>query len=400
MAKGRSNPRATDVDPREQFVALIMQRTPEARQIAKDILLEHGVMRTGRVASVRSVQDTFSGPAYQIQIERPSDDQRDPERFWTVTQSPPRVGALIDFTVTDGYPPTGKSAFAPKQQLHLQTGILDDIPWPESVVRKWVAQWWLEPRSNPTRKRQSVPLVDEGRRRRVLDRYEEAIMFGMARYLWVYAFAQFIAPALDEDVNVAAATHRSYRVQTFRDSVQAVEDGQTFDDATPDAPEGAYTAALDLAKLLAMTPLGVIVRKQGELQIYSDHPMTQLFQLFMEVATGQGYELDPVTGGVMWPDVFDSEPEEGLAGHRLAHRFGSGMAAASIQADGAGCIPCHGGCPCGETHAVPGVWFDNFARPADWNTPTFRVWFDGKWLTWEGGGVQGQGAKPYVPWRE
>jgi hypothetical protein len=53
----------------------------------------------------------------------------------------PEVGSVVDFMITDGYPPTGKTTFAPKKQLHPVGGFLNaDLP--ESVIRKWIAKWW------------------------------------------------------------------------------------------------------------------------------------------------------------------------------------------------------------------------------------------------------------------
>lgn len=144
--------------PQERFVALLNQRTDDARQIARDLLLEHGVIKTGRVDSVRTIGNSFSGPILQIGMAVGNSGGRiggsDPKRFWMVGPAGgndiPEIGGILDFMVTDGYPPTGKSTYAPKKQLHPVSwrssttsggGVLT-ANYPESIIRKWIAKWW------------------------------------------------------------------------------------------------------------------------------------------------------------------------------------------------------------------------------------------------------------------
>lgn len=216
-------------------------------------------------------------------------------------------------------------------------------------------------------------------RRRVLDRYEDAIMFGMTRYLWVYAYSRFLDPYF-VDLRAAPRPPPHDVDGQFGDSLDGLHEGNTWDDVTPDAPACVYAAALDLAKLLAITPLGVVVPKQGAMEIWSEHPMVELYTVMMDLETGGSFMLEPrIPKNGMWPDVFDNDPEDGIATVFLAHRFGSGMAAECLQV-GFKDLP-------QDRYGAPGAWFDTFRRPQDWSSPWFRVIFDGKTFTWVGNGV-------------
>lgn len=143
---------ASTVPPRrsskERLVKLLMERTDEARDVARDVLLEHGVIKTGRIDSIRFIGDSFSGLVYQINVvmnEGGGLGESDPKRFWMVDPAGdpdmPDVGGHVDFISTDDYPPTGKTPFGPKQQLHPVGGFLKRT-LPESVIRKWIQRWW------------------------------------------------------------------------------------------------------------------------------------------------------------------------------------------------------------------------------------------------------------------
>jgi hypothetical protein len=51
------------------------------------------------------------------------------------------MGSIVDFASSEASPPTGKSTFSPKRQLHI-FNIEHLSRMPESVIRKWVAKWW------------------------------------------------------------------------------------------------------------------------------------------------------------------------------------------------------------------------------------------------------------------
>lgn len=130
-------------DPKEQLVELLTQDSDEARQIARDLLLEHGIIQTGTVHAVRTIGDSFSGPITQIDIGSYR-GALDPKRYWMVgpTSEVPAVGSSIDFTSVNAYPPTGKSAYAPRRQL-TPVKILS-LKLPASVIQKWIDYWWIE----------------------------------------------------------------------------------------------------------------------------------------------------------------------------------------------------------------------------------------------------------------
>lgn len=130
--------------PQDEVIELLLQRDPDAADVARDRLLEHGVMKTGRVDSVREVGLHYGGRTYQVGIVMHGRGERlgsnDPKRFWT-SMSAPTVGSAVDFTSTKEDPPTGPSANSPKQRLHV-FNIEHLSRMPESVIREWVARWW------------------------------------------------------------------------------------------------------------------------------------------------------------------------------------------------------------------------------------------------------------------
>ena len=137
------------LSPKDQFVDLLMQRTDEAREIARDLLLEHGVIRRGRVESIRTIGDSFSGPIYQLTMNVGG---KRGVRYWTVGPSSgydiPTVGSTVDFMTTKGYPPNSSPPWrdkaakenAPKEQFHRYGGFEGDFP--EFIIRKWIDKWW------------------------------------------------------------------------------------------------------------------------------------------------------------------------------------------------------------------------------------------------------------------
>ena len=131
--------------PKERLVALLMERTDEARDVARDLLLEHGVIKTGRIESMRFIGDSHLGVVYEVSVVMNEGGRL--KRFWMLDpEGDPdmaAVGEHVDFTSTDDYPPTsftGENIVLPKQQLHSVSGLR--APWPESAIRKWVQRWW------------------------------------------------------------------------------------------------------------------------------------------------------------------------------------------------------------------------------------------------------------------
>lgn len=145
---------ASKADPREQFVALLIQRSYDAREIARDLLIEHGVLKTGKVDSIVPVADASSGKIFQVGIVLHGDDggrpgSNDPKRFWmaapTDGEEVPFKGSVVDFVSRKADPPTGKSAFSPKHELLVvdpYRGIGSHTgSYPESLIRKWATEW-------------------------------------------------------------------------------------------------------------------------------------------------------------------------------------------------------------------------------------------------------------------
>jgi hypothetical protein len=131
---------ASDAD-KERVVELLKQGG-DSREVARDLLLQRGIIKTGRVSRFDKIGDSFSGPIYQINIGN--------RRYWMIydpnTFKIPGIGAVLDFSVTDEPPPLtiGWPSKSPlKQQLH-PAGILRAKGLPESVLRRWVEKWWIE----------------------------------------------------------------------------------------------------------------------------------------------------------------------------------------------------------------------------------------------------------------
>jgi len=138
----------TDVadDDKERVIALLGQRDASARQVARDLLLQRGMIQTGRVKQLIPIGDSFSGWIFMAEITGlgrlagPSG-----HRFWVVAPSF-KVGDVVDFTTTREPPPTGKGTKPkpPTQQLHPVGILTTSAVFPESVIRRWVEKWWIE----------------------------------------------------------------------------------------------------------------------------------------------------------------------------------------------------------------------------------------------------------------
>lgn len=137
---------AADDDDKERVIALLGQRDASARQVARDLLLQRGMIKTGLVKQLIPIGDSFSGRIFMVEITGlghgagPSGHQ-----FWVVAPSF-KVGDIVDFTTTREPPPTGKGTKPkpPKQQLHPVGILTTSTIFPESVIRRWVEKWWIE----------------------------------------------------------------------------------------------------------------------------------------------------------------------------------------------------------------------------------------------------------------
>lgn len=125
---------------KDTVVALLSASDAASRDVARDLLLKHGIIQTGRITRFDPIGESFSGPIFQINIGR--------KHYWMVYDFVriPGVGAVFDFTVTDELPPRTIDWPSPsklKQQLH-PVDVLHAKHLPESLIRRWVEKWWIE----------------------------------------------------------------------------------------------------------------------------------------------------------------------------------------------------------------------------------------------------------------
>lgn len=197
------------------------------------------------------------------------------------------------------------------------------------------------------------PAVDE-----IKAHYEAHIREGMARYLWLSAFANWAEGA---DV-----------VQDADDQVaMTVTSGIEWDEVAPETPPAAVQAAADLVRLFEV----------GE-QLSGATPMTELFELAMTVHQGEVFELltddapmavtrvlVKVRGKRDWEwKTIALEGDDGA--YSIAYEFGSMMAAEALG-DGVGWSDDH------RVTDARGVDFDPSA-------PSFECYYDGAHLNWNG----------------
>jgi hypothetical protein len=143
-------------DDKERIIGLLRDSDPASREVARDILLKHGVIQTGRVTRFDHIGESFSGPIYQVNIGRkrywmvydPTYDAAKPLDEREFTRKIPGIGTVLDFTITDDLPPRATHWPSPtsklKQQLHPAGGLLHAGKLPESLIRRWVEKWWIE----------------------------------------------------------------------------------------------------------------------------------------------------------------------------------------------------------------------------------------------------------------
>jgi hypothetical protein len=148
---------AEDAD-KERVIELL--QAVDDRQVARDLLLQRGIIKTGRIKQLIPIGDSFTGRISMVEITglgRPTPPSG--HRFWVMTHSAPsfKVGDVIDFTTTREPTPTGigttlsarKTKLSgvgklPKQRLHPVEILHSSTHFPESLVRRWVEKWWIE----------------------------------------------------------------------------------------------------------------------------------------------------------------------------------------------------------------------------------------------------------------
>src|SRR3972149_2860694 len=129
-----------------------------------------------------------------------------------------------------------------------------------------------------------MPLVETKKR------YQEAILDGMARTLWIMAYADW---ASDEDRDDEVDPQRAGQ-------------GEDWDDVAPETPDAAYLAARDLAKLYRGT---------------EGMSLPDLFELAMTIDEGEfRFDEEDVRG------ASEDKRKERERKLELAEGFGSGLA--------------------------------------------------------------------------
>lgn len=211
--------------------------------------------------------------------------------------------------------------------------------------------------------------------------YRNAILDGMARSLWIMAYADWAhGEAVCEHCGdrIWRTDEGDWRNEADGTSCPAFQDerehepsdtegpnvaaaGDDWDEAAPETPDAAYLAAGDLEKLLASSE-GI---KQGEV-------LPDLFELAMTVHAGEPFEFGELGKGRPSEELRKEREEK----YDLAYEFG-GMLAMEALGTGVAWGDDH------RTKSVSGV-FD----PA---IPDFGCHYDGEELTWEGRERKGTG---------
>ena len=207
--------------------------------------------------------------------------------------------------------------------------------------------------------------------------YQSTILDGMARALWIDAFAAWQENAPTAGGGWGICKHCGAEIEdgwadeehggadcpnNDRGHVAKVARGSDLEETTPETPDAAYLAAHDLNKLIAAAE-GMKSEKTA---------LADLFELAMQVHLGEwGFDaLDVV------PDGQRRGPKSTLDNEQLAYEFGFDIA-----------MECLGtGVSWGAHHRVKraGAVFEP-------TLPRFEVGYDGESLTWSG---RQRGATP------
>lgn len=176
--------------------------------------------------------------------------------------------------------------------------------------------------------------------------YQDEIEEGIARTLWVMAYADWAGGDNDFEHEVDDLPGRA-------------GPGEDWDDVAPETPDAAFLAARDLSKLIAKVE-GVGKEKS---------PLAELFEIVMTVDQGVPFELYEEGGGDRDSKIRGKERATKL---ELAHQFGSCLA---HMATGSGIS-----------------WFDDHKLKSGGGDlsafqnkmPVFECNYDGDELVWSG----------------
>jgi hypothetical protein len=177
--------------------------------------------------------------------------------------------------------------------------------------------------------------------------YEDSIREGMARYLWLSAFASWADGAdlvQDQDVSIAD-----------------IGPGADWDDIAPETPAAADKAAKDLVDLFVLSEgLGS-----------SKTPMAELFAFAVSVHQAKEFEYGQATVSV---PKRGGKGKESIDTNKLAYEFGSLMAAQAIG-EGIGW---------GDDHREEWKTQDGKVVEFAPDVPDFECHYTGSDLSWSG----------------
>ena len=128
------------------LVKLIAQNSKAARNLAKDIMIDQEVIQRDRVDAMHPLHaEDWGGDLYELSIDG------DLLPYWIAVprkDAPPRVGSMINFTVTEKGTPgmlrrtsyDGERYPRPMRQISIVPFL--DQPSTEAETRKWLKEWW------------------------------------------------------------------------------------------------------------------------------------------------------------------------------------------------------------------------------------------------------------------
>jgi len=157
--------------------------------------------------------------------------------------------------------------------------------------------------------------------------YREAILEGMARMLWIMAFADWVEELPNDERDEVGYSRRDVQ-------------GKDWNDVSPDTPKAADKAAAELAKLYEAM----------------NHDLVDLYILAQEADMGEPFELE-LSGGRITRPMDQWKLDE-------AGDFGADLAAMAIGSDVS--------------------WFDDHKK-FELKYPSFECRYDGDELYWSGG---------------
>lgn len=126
---------ATPLEAKQQIFELLKENQEGSRAVARDIAIDHGMIKTATVVRV----DKLAGYAGTSRVELDTG-----ERFWTSTDHRIKPGGPIDFVLGRGEEYVKDVNGAKLRHLHPAWAFNTDHVWPESLLKRYVNTWWPE----------------------------------------------------------------------------------------------------------------------------------------------------------------------------------------------------------------------------------------------------------------